>query len=350
MFSKKSILLTMAILMVFSCLVFSISYAADAPIILKLAHADATDVFTSRKHAQCMIFANLVNARGGGRIEVQVYGAGALGAEREYVEAIMAGTVQAGIASGVMGGFLREAMVTDIPYLFPSASIAWKVLDGPFGDKLSNLLLEKTGLRNLAFAEVGFRHFTNDVRPIKSPADVKGLKIRVQENPLFMTLIKALGGNPTPIAWTEVYTALQTGVVDGHENPISSTVFAKIYEVQKYLTLDGHVYGVDWFIINNKFFKSLPEDLQYIIVDCAKISAGVGRGLQQLNSNVVGYQTVKDYGMEIYAPTEEEMSQFRAAAQGPVIEWLKTEISIDLINEALAEVKKAVEEQKALIK
>ena len=350
MFSKKSILLTMAILMVFSCLVFSISYAADAPIVLKLAHADATDVFTSRKHAQCMIFANLVNARGGGRIEVQVYGAGALGAEREYVEAIMAGTVQAGIASGVMGGFLREAMVTDIPYLFPSASIAWKVLDGPFGDKLSNLLLEKTGLRNLAFAEVGFRHFTNDVRPIKSPADVKELKIRVQENPLFMTLIKALGGNPTPIAWTEVYTALQTGVVDGHENPISSTVFAKIYEVQKYLTLDGHVYGVDWFVINNKFFKSLPEDLQYIIVDCAKISAGVGRGLQQLNSNVVGYQTVKDYGMEIYAPTEEEMAQFRAAAQGPVIEWLKTEISIDLINEALAEVKKAVEEQKALIK
>lgn len=350
MFSKKSILLAMAILMVFSCLVFSISYAAEAPIVLKLAHADATDVLTSRKHAQCMIFANLVNARGGGRIEVQVYGAGALGAEREYVEAIMAGTVQAGIASGVMGGFLREAMVTDIPYLFPSASIAWKVLDGPFGDKLSNLLLEKTGLRNLAFAEVGFRHFTNDVRPIKSPADVKGLKIRVQENPLFMTLIKALGGNPTPIAWTEVYTALQTGVVDGHENPISSTVFAKIYEVQKYLTLDGHVYGVDWFVMNNKFFESLPEDLRYIIVDCAKISAGVGRGLQQLNSNVVGYQTVKDYGMEIYAPTEEEMAQFREAAQGPVIEWLKTEISIDLINEALEEVKKAVEVQKALIK
>jgi len=350
MFSKKSILLTMAILMVFSCLVFSISYAADAPIVLKLAHADATDVFTSRKHAQCMIFANLVNARGGGRIEVQVYGAGALGAEREYVEAIMAGTVQAGIASGVMGGFLREAMVTDIPYLFPSASIAWKVLDGPFGDKLSNLLLEKTGLRNLGFAEVGFRHFTNDARPIKSPADVKGLKIRVQENPLFMTLIKALGGNPTPIAWTEVYTALQTGVVDGHENPISSTVFAKIYEVQKYLTLDGHVYGVDWFVMNNKFFKSLPEDLQYIIVDCAKISAGVGRGLQQLNSNVVGYQTVKDFGMEIYAPTEEEMAQFREAAQGPVIDWLKTEISIDLINEALEAVDKAVEEQKSLLK
>jgi len=350
MSTKKSILLTVAILIVFSCLVFSTSYAADQPIILKLAHADATDVFTSRKHAQCMIFANLVNARSGGRIEVQVYGAGALGAEREYVEAVMAGTVQAGIASGVLGGFLPEAMVTDIPYLFPSASIAWKVLDGPFGAKLSKLMLEKTGLRNLAFAEVGFRHFTNDVRPIKSPADVKGLKIRVQENPLYLNMIKGLGGNPTPIAWTECYTALQTGVVDGHENPISSTVFAKIYEVQKYLTLDGHVYGVDWFVMNNKFFESLPEDLRYIIVDCAKISAGVGRGLQQLNSNVVGFQTVLDYGVEVYAPTEEEMAQFKEAAQGPVIEWLKTEIDVDLINEALEVVEKAVEEQKALIK
>ena len=349
MFSKKSILLAMAILMVFSCFVFSVQ-AADEPIILKLAHADATNVLTSRKHAQCVFFANMVNAKSGGRIEVQVYGAGALGAEREYVEAIMAGTVQAGIASGVLGGFLPEAMVTDIPYLFPSESIAWKVLDGPFGEKLSKMMLDKTGLRNLAFAEVGFRHFTNNVRPIKSPADVKGLKIRVQENPLYVNMVKGLGGNPTPIAWTETYTALQTGVVDGHENPISSTVFAKIYEVQKYITLDGHVYGVDWFLINNKFFESLPEDLQYIVFDAARISAGVGRGLQLLNSNVIGLQTVLDYGCEVYAPNEEEMAQFKKAAQGPVIEWLKTEIDISLINEALEVVEKAVEEQKALIK
>jgi len=349
MFSKKSILLSMAILIVFSCLVFSTSYAADQPIILKLAHADATDIFTSRKHAQCLTFANLVNARAGGRIEVQVYGAGALGAEREYVEAIMAGTVQAGIASGVMGGFLPEAMVTDIPYLFPSATIAWRVLDGPFGEKLSALLLEKTGLRNLAFAEVGFRHFTNDVRPIHTPADMKGLKIRVQENPLFVNMVNGLGANPTPIAWTECYTALQSGVVDGEENPISTINFAKFQEVQKYLTLDGHVYGVDWFVMNNKFFESLPDDLKYIIVDCAKISSGVGRGLQQLNSSVVGLQTLKEAGMEIYAPTEEEMALFKKAAQGPVIDWLKTKIDIELINEAMKTVDKTVEDLKSQI-
>jgi len=349
MFGKKSILILMIAFMLISSLVFLVQ-AADQPIILKLAHADATDVLTSRKHAQCVFFANTVNAKSGGRIEVQVYGAGALGAEREYVEAIMAGTVQAGIASGVLGGFLPEAMVTDIPYLFPSESIAWKVLDGPFGAKLSQLMLEKTGMRNLAFAEVGFRHFTNNVRPIKTPADVKGLKIRVMETPLYVNFIKALGGSPTPIAWTEVYTALQTKVVDGQENPISSTVFAKLYEVQKYITLDGHVYGVDWFLINNKFFESLPEDLQYIVLDAAKVSAGVGRGLQLLNSSVVGLQKVLDYGCEVYAPTEEEMNQFKKATQSPVIEWLKTVVDEKLINEILAEVEKVVAEQKALVK
>ena len=349
MFSKKAILLVIVILVVFSCFVFSFSYAAEKPIVLKLAHADALDIFTSRKHAQSMIFRNLVNARSGGRIEVQIFGGGALGGEREYVESIMAGTVQAGIASGVMGGFFPEAMVTDIPYLFPSASIAWKVLDGPFGQKLSKMLLEKTGLRNLAFAEVGFRNFTNSKRPIRTPADMKGLKIRVQENPLFVTMVKALGGSPTPIAWTECYTALQNKVVDGEENPISTIVFANFQEVQKYLTLDGHVYGVDWFVIDNKFFKSLPEDLQYIILDCAKISAGVGRGLQQLNSSVVGLQTLIDAGMEIYAPTEEEMNLFKNACQGPVIEWLKTKFDIELINEMLEAVDKAVAEQKAAI-
>ena len=349
MFSKKSILLVITILMVFSCLVFSISYAADKPIILQLAHADPEDVFTSKTHAQAIIFKNLVNARSGGRIEVQVFGGGALGGEREYVESVMVGTIQAGLASDVLAGFCPETMLTSIPYLFPSASIAWKVLDGPFGSKLSKILLEKTGLRNLAFAETGFRNFTNSKRPIRTPSDMKGLKIRVQESPLYITLVNSLGASPTPIPWTECYTALQSKVVDGEENPISTIVYANFQEVQKYLTLDGHVYAVDWFVINDKFFKSLSEDLQYIILDCAIISSTVCRGVQQLNSFAVGLQKLIDAGMEIYAPTEEEMNLFRNVSQGPVIEWLKTQVDIKLINELLVAVDKAVAEQKAAI-
>jgi len=320
--------------------------AAEGAIVLKLAHADSTDIYTSRKHTQAVTFASLVNTRSGGKIDVQVYGAGALGGEREYVEACMVGTVEAGIASGPIASFFPEAMVTDIPYLFPSSNIAWQVLDGPFGDKLSAMFLEQTGLRNLAFAEVGFRHFTNDTRPIKTPDDVKGMKIRVMETPLFVNFIKAMGGTPTPIAWPEVYTSLQTGVVDGQENPVGSILSGNLPEVQKYATLDGHVYGVDWFFINEKFFKSLSPELQFIVMDSAKISSGVGRGV--INAlGAVGISTMKDMGMEIYVPTEAEMQMFKDATQQPVIDWLKTEIDPVLIEEVLAEVDRVVALEKA---
>lgn len=337
--NRRLVLKVMAVGIILAVFALSSAGMAAPKLILKLAHADAVDITTSRKHAQCVTFANLVNAQSGGRLEVQVFGAGQLGAEREYVEAVQAGTVQAGIASGVIGSFFQPAMMTDIPYLFPSATVAWKVLDGPFGQKLSDMFLARTGMRNLAFAEVGFRHFTNSKRPIKSPADIKGLKIRVQETQVYLRLINSMGGSPTPVAWTETYTALQTKVVDGQENPISSIVFAKLYEVQKYLTLDGHVYGVDWFVINEKFFQSLDKDLQEIVKEAAKISAMVGRGMQQLLSST-GLETCQKAGMEIYQPTTAEMAQFKATTQQPVIDWLKTQVDPNLINELL----KAVDE------
>lgn len=311
---------------------------------LKIAHADSTDISVSRKHAQEVAFADLVNTRSGGAINVKVYGGGALGAEREYVEAIKAGTVEAGIASGVIANFFPSAMVTDIPFLFPSGEVAWKVLDGPFGDKLRKAFLKETGMRCLTFSEVGFRNFTNNTRPIRTPADMKGLKIRVQETPLYITLIKALGASPTPIAFTELYTSLQTKVVDGEENPIPTILMSKFAEVQKYLTLDGHNYGVDYFVINEKFFQSLPPDLQYIVVSSAQISAAVGRGVQQLVA-AEGVRALQEAKMEVYAPTAKELEMFKQATQQPVIDWLKTKIDPKLIQEALQAVKDAVAEQ-----
>lgn len=316
---------------------------------LKLAHADSTDPTVSRKQAQALAFASLVNSRSGGRLVVKVYGAGSLGAEREYVEGIRAGTVEAGIASGVIANFFPTAAVTDIPFLFPTSQVAWEVMDGPFGDKLRDMFLKQTGIRALAFAEVGFRHFTNNVRPIKSPADLKGLKIRVQETPVYVNMLKAVGASPTPVAWTETYTALQTGVVDGQENPVGSILSGKIYEVQKYVTLDGHVYGVDWFIINEKFFKSLPADLQYIVLDSAQASSTVGRGVLTY-INAAGIQTLVDNKLQIYAPTDDEMDQFKKAMQPAVIDWLKTKVDPSLITEVQKAVADAVAAQKAALK
>jgi tripartite ATP-independent transporter DctP family solute receptor len=321
--------------------------AQPGAIILKLAHADSTNPYTSRKEDQALAFANLVNARSNGRIHVEIYGAGALGGEKEYVASVKQGSIQAGIASGVMSNFFKPAMVTSIPYVFPSASVAWTVLDGPFGQKLSEAFLKETGMRNLAFAEVGFRNFTNSVREIKSPADMKGLKIRVQEDPIYTNMVKGLGASPTPIAWPETYTALQTHVVDGEENPVSTILFAKFAEVQKYLTLDKHVYGVDWFVINEKFYKSLPPDLQYIVSDSARISATVGRGVQQLLS-AVGIGQLQSAGMKVYVPSASEIAQFKDATQPPVLDWLKTQIDPSWITEEMNAVKQATAESQKL--
>jgi tripartite ATP-independent transporter DctP family solute receptor len=320
--------------------VATISHAADQKYVLKLAHADSVDMTVSRKAVMADTFAKEVKAKSNGRIDVQIFGAGALGGERDYVEGVKNGFIQAGLASGVMANFYPPAMVTDIPYLFPSDAVADRVMDGPFGQKLSTDFQATTGMHNLCFGEVGFRDFSSGKKAIHSPKDLGGMKIRVQETPLYVTEMKALGAQPTPIAFPETYTALQTGVVDGEENPIPTMIFAKFYEVQKHVTLDGHNYGIDWFIVSDKFWKSLPPDLQKVVQDAAKDACAAERRANR-KFTAEGVQTLKDKGVTVYTPTAAEFAEFRSAAQKPVIDWLKTNIDAKWIDQALGAVKDA---------
>ncbi len=313
---------------------------AQSKVVLKLAHSDSVDLSSSRKAVMAEAFANEIKAKSGGRIEVQVFGAGALGGEPDLVESVKNGFIQAGLASGVMANFFPSAMVTDIPYLFPNDDIADKVMDGPFGQKLAADFHTATGMHNLCFGEVGFRHFSTGKTQIRSPKDLVGLKIRVQETPLYVTQMKALGAQPTPIAFPELYTALQTGVVDGQENPVPTIVFAKLYEVQKNVTLDGHNYGIDWFVLSDKFYKSLPADLLKIVTDAAQVACTAERKANRLFT-ASGNKTLTEKGVSIYTPNAAEMAQFRAAAQPPVIEFLRTKIDPKLIDGIQAAVKDA---------
>lgn len=313
---------------------------AQSKFVLKLAHSDSPDLATSRKAVMADVFAKEVKAKSGGRIDVQVFAAGALGGEREYVEGVKNGFIQAGLASGVIANFYPSAMVTDLPYLFPSNEVADKVLDGPFGQKLSEGFHAATGMHNMCFGEVGFRDFSTGKTAVHSPKDLKGLKIRVQETPLYVTEMKALGAQPTPIAFPETYTALQTGVVDGEENPLPTMIFAKFYEVQKHVTLDGHNYGVDWFVMSDKFYKSLPADLQKVVGDAAKDACNAERKANR-TFTANGAKILAEKGVTVYTPTAAEMAEFRAAAQPPVIEFLKTKIDPKLIESAQAAVKQA---------
>ncbi|SHF01828.1 tripartite ATP-independent transporter solute receptor, DctP family [Desulfacinum infernum DSM 9756] len=329
-------------ILVLICAVVVVPAAASADkVTIKLGHSDPDDPCVSKKGAAARVFKDMVEAETGGTVEVQVFPANQLGGEREMIESTKLGTIQMCIVSGAIAGYFRPAMVLDIPYLFNSPAVAWKVLDGPFGKELSEALLKETGLRNLAYAETGFRHFTNSKRPVRTPADLKGLKIRVMETPLYITMVKALGAAPTPIAWPEVYSALQQKVVDGQENPVGTILNAKFAEVQKYLTLDGHSYGTDFILINDQFYsQKLTDEQRRVIRQAAIVAGNVGRSIQQLNS-AMGLSKLKEQGMEIYSPTAEERAQFKAACQGAVIEWLKTEIDPSWIEKALVAVAEA---------
>ncbi|GGO85893.1 C4-dicarboxylate ABC transporter substrate-binding protein [Marinobacterium nitratireducens] len=314
--------------------------AQAADIELTLGHVDPQEWTTSKKGAAAKVFKDLVEGQSGGRIAVNVYPAGQLGGETDLLQSAQDGTLSMAMVSGPFAQLCPEAAVLDIPYLFPSAPIAWEVLDGPFGKDLSQHCLEKTGLRTLAYGETGFRNFTNSKRAVAEPKDLEGLKIRVMTTPLFVEMVKSLGGEPTPISWPEVPSALATGVVDGQENPISVIYSNKFYEMQKYLTLDGHVYGTDFLVINEDLYQGLSDEDKRLVENAAKTAGLVGRAIQQVNS-AEGLSKLAEAGMEVTTPTPEQLGKFQAAAQPAVVEWLKGQLDATWIDKAQDAVKTA---------
>lgn len=313
--------------------------ASAADVTITFAHVDPPEWTTSKKGALALVFKQLVEAESGGRIEVSLFDSGSLGGETDLVQSVQDGTLTMAAVSGPFSQVCPAASVLDIPYVFSSAPVAWKVLDGEFGDKLAEHCLEQTGLRTLAYAETGFRNFTNSSRPITEPKDIEGLKIRVMTAPLYVEMVSALGGQPTPIPWPEVPTALATGVVDGQENPVSVIHANRFHEIQKYLTLDQHVYGTDFVLINEGFFQGLSEADRALLQRNAIIAGNVGRSIQQVNS-ASGLSALIEAGMEVYKPTEEQLARFRELAQPAVKEWLAGQIDpswIEQLEAAVAE-------------
>jgi len=315
----------------------TVALAAETTI--KFAHVDPAEWQTSKKGAAGQVFKNIVEGESGGRIAVELFPAGALGGETDLVQSAQDGTIQMTMVSGAFSKVCPEAAVLDIPYVFSSAPVAWSVLDGGFGAELAEHCLAATGLRTLAYGETGFRNFTNSKRPIAHPDDVRGLKLRVMTVPLFVEMVKALGGEPTPIAWPEVPTALSTGVVDGQENPVSVIYGNKFWQFQKYLTLDQHVYGADFVLVNDAFYQGLPEQDQALLHRASVVAGSVGRAIQQFNS-AEGVQMLAENGMEITKPTSEALAAFRERSQPPVVAWLETQIDkswIGKLQSAVAE-------------
>ena len=215
-------------------------------------------------------FAKEVEKRTAGRYKIQTFYAGALGGERESVEAVQLGTQELAFSStGPIPNFVPETKILDVPFLFRDKPHARAVLDGPIGQDLLTKFDAKE-FKALAWAENGFRHMTNSKRDVKGPEDLKGLKMRTMENPVHIAAYKGLGIVTTPMAFPEVFTALQQGTVDGQENPLSVIMSAKFDQVQKHLSLTGHVYSPCIFVMNKAAFDKLTTADKQAFIDSAK--------------------------------------------------------------------------------
>lgn len=215
-------------------------------------------------------FAEPIEKGSNGKIKIELYPNAQLGGDRELCEGVQMGTIQMAIpATSALSGFDKRIQVLDLPYLFTTREAAFEAVDGVLGAKLNEYMAKK-GFAVLGYQENGFRHVTNSKKPVKSPADLKGLKIRTMENPMHIAFFKELGANPTPMSWGELYTALQQGTVDAQENPYAMIVDGKFYEVQKYASETGHVFSYEVLIANKKFMDKLPADLRDLVIKSAK--------------------------------------------------------------------------------
>ena len=237
-----------------------------------------------------------------------------LGGEREVIEGLQIGTVEATIvSSGTLANFVPETGVFDIPFLFRDLDHARSVLDGEIGQGIL-AKFDDVGLHALAWGEQGFRHITNNRNPIEHPADVEGLKLRTMENPVHLAAFKAMGAAPTPMAWPEVVSSLQQGVIDGQENPLSVIVSAKLDEVQKYLTLSGHVYSPAMILVSKPFWESLDDEQKAAFTEAGKEAAAAMRDFVD-EVETSGVATLKERGMEVGELSAEQKAAFQESIQ-----------------------------------
>lgn len=262
-------------------------------------------------------FAELVDAKSGGRLKVQVFPGGALGSDQANVSALQGGTLEmASMNSGIFASLVKDFAIYDFPFLFASPAEADAVVDGAFGKAL-HAKLEEKGLVGLGYYELGFRHISNSKRPINKVEDIAGLKLRVIPNPINVDWVSALGANPTPLPFPELYAALEQKAVDGQENPVATINGAKFYEVQKHLVLSNHQYNPQSVVISKKVWDSLSATDKKAVQDAVAESIKYQREQSRALAGSL-LATLKQNGMQVTELPAAEVAKLREKMK-PVI-------------------------------
>ena len=298
---------------------------AFAAITIKVGHVLAPD---HPYQLGLQRFADLVKERTGGEITVDVFHSSQLGSERELIEGLQMGTIDSCLVSTApLSGFTNSFLVYDLPFLFRDTATARRILDSPFGEK-AFAPIASLGLVGLVYFENGFRHVTNSKLPIVNPSDMSGLKIRTMENKIHMASFRVLGASPVPMAFGELYTALQQKTIDAEENPVPIIYTSKFYEVQKYCSLTGHFYAPTPFLFSQATWDRFTPEQQAIVRQAAAESRDYERQLiDQQNAEFVS--VLKEQGMEVI---EIDKDAWLKAMQ-PVYQEFEAEIGADVVAE-----------------
>jgi C4-dicarboxylate-binding protein DctP len=317
----------------------------NAKYVMRMAYTDAgtwpaMGEKPQAEHAYALLFKSVVESMSNGEASVELYPGGTLAQSKAATEMVQNGTLEMAITTGTIAGFYPAMQVFSLPYAFRSDEVAWRVFDeSDFWKNMVADMAEKSNLLVLGMGQNGTRHFTNSKKVIKSPADMRGMKFRVMPSPIFSQMVEALGATAMPLAHNEIYTACQTGVVDGQENPVWNIAANKWYEVQDYMTLDGHVWSENMLVINNDYFNKLPADIQQIIKVASLQGQWADRVSEALASKITDF-SVLNANMDIYSPTANEMGQFKAAVE-PVKEWLKGQVGAKVVDDFYAAIAEA---------
>lgn len=284
-------------------------------------------------------FKEIVESKSGGKIKVNVFPGGTLGSDQANISALQGGTLEmVSLNSGILANQVKEFAIYDFPFLVGSEAEADAVMDGAFGKRLHDKLQEK-GLIGLAYYELGFRQITNSKRPITKVEDLEGLKLRVIPNPINVDWVKALGANPTPLPFPEVYSAMEQRAIDGQENPVTVINANKFYEVQKYVVMSNHQYNPQSVLISKKFWDGLDAGQKKIVADAAIESAKYER--QEARAQVAAaLDNMKKNGMQVTEFSPAEQIKLRDKMR-PITAKYGVTVGQDLIKEMQDVIEKA---------
>lgn len=306
---------------------------------LKYAHFQPANP-DQPKHAAALAFKEHVEKATNGSVKVEIYPAGQFGKDQPTMEAVKLGTLEMAVAhDGAIATVHKPIGILGIPFLYDNHEHAWRVYDSAWLKDFSEDMIRKTGIRLLGFGDNGVRHFTNSLRPINTPADMKGMKIRIQPSPVFQALVESLGASPSAIPWGELPTALQQRVVDGQENSVTNILAASLYQSQKYATLDGHVWSVHGYCMNDRFYNNLSAAERKAVDEGVAKAIAIHRRMtsdQDKNAKAI----LEKNGMQVVVPTAAAVADFRRITQPPVRTWAEKEIGKDYVDKLFAAIQK----------